>query len=121
MVNEILSKIKKNKIKFIYNNLKNINNYLSETNILVNTTPMGMKNFKNLEIDLNFLNKNALVYDLIYNPSETKLIKQAKKLKIKNLNGLRMLIYQAEKAFFYWFGKKPEIFDIERILKNKIK
>ena len=121
MVNEILSKIKKTKIKFIYKNLKEINNYLHDTNILINTTPMGMKNFKNLDIDLNFLNKNAIVYDLIYNPIETKLIKKAKELKIKNINGIKMLIYQAEKAFLYWFKKKPKNSNIQKILENKIK
>ena len=121
MVNEIYKKMNKKKVKFIFKDLKKINNYLKEADILINTTPMGMKKFKKLNIDLNYLNKTAVVYDLIYNPLETALIRKAKELNIKNINGIKMLIYQAEKAFFYWFGKKPKEDNVQKILENKIK
>ena len=55
---------------------------ISENQIIINTTPMGMYpavNFKP-EIPYQFINKNHLVVDLIYNPEETQFLKNAKKI-----------------------------------------
>ena len=83
---------------------------------------MGMKKFPNLNIDIKNLKEDAAVFDLIYNPLETKLIKEAKKRGIKNANGLDMLIYQAEKSFYYWLNKKPKtISKLKKILEKEIK
>ena len=84
-------------------------NSIEQLNLLINTTPMGMKNFPNLNIDIKKLKEDAAVFDLIYNPLETKLIKESKKRGIKNRNGLDMLIYQAQKSFYYWLNKTPKI------------
>ncbi len=66
--------------------------------ILVQATPLGMhgteEDFKNLSF-LNHLPKAAMVTDLIYNPPETTLLQEAKRLGFKTMNGLGMLIYQA--------------------------
>ena len=54
------------------------------------------------------MKKNSIVYDLVYTPLETKLIKTAKENKIKSVGGLGMLMFQALKGFETWFGKQPE-------------
>ena len=83
---------------------------------------MGMKNFPNLNIDIKDLKADAAVFDLIYNPLETKLIKESNKRGIKNTNGLDMLIYQAQKSFYYWLNKTPKITEkLKKILKKDIK
>ena len=103
-------------------NLKKIKNNIKKTNLLINTTPMGMKNFPNLNIDIKDLRTDAAVFDLIYNPLETKLIKESNKRGIKNTNGLDMLIYQAQKSFFYWLNKTPKITEkLKKILEKEIK
>ena len=103
-------------------NLKKIKNNIKKTNLLINTTPMGMKNFPNLNIDIKDLRRDAAVFDLIYNPLETKLIKESNKRGIKNTNGLDMLIYQAQKSFYYWLNKTPKITDkLKEILESEIK
>ena len=103
-------------------NLKKIKNNIKKTNLLINTTPMGMKNFPNLNIDIKDLRRDAAVFDLIYNPLETKLIKESNKRGIKNINGLDMLIYQAQKSFFYWLNKTPKITEkLKKILEKEIK
>jgi shikimate dehydrogenase len=103
-------------------NLKKIKNNIKKTNLLINTTPMGMKNFPNLNIDIKDLRRDAAVFDLIYNPLETKLIKESNKRGIKNTNGLDMLIYQAQKSFFYWLNKTPKITEkLKKILEKEIK
>ena len=55
------------------------------------------------------MDKSAVVYDIVYNPLNTELIKTAKKYNIKTIQGLDMLIYQGAKAFEIWTGKKPDI------------
>ena len=103
-------------------NLKKIKNNIKKTNLLINTTPMGMKNFPNLNIDIKDLRRDAAVFDLIYNPLETKLIKESNRRGIKNTNGLDMLIYQAQKSFFYWLNKTPKITEkLKKILEKEIK
>ena len=110
------------KTKINCENLKKIKKNIKQTNLLINTTPMGMKNFPNLNIDIKDLRTNAAVFDLIYNPLETKLIKEAKKRGIKNTNGLDMLIYQAQKSFYYWLNKKPKTTNkLKKILEKEIK
>ena len=95
---------------------------MKKTDILINTTPMGMKGFPSLNIDIKKLNINAAVIDLIYNPLETKLIKESKKRGIKNSNGLDMLIYQAQKSFYYWLNKTPKVTgELKKILEKEIR
>ena len=114
------SKLKKNGI--FYKNFSFINSFLNKTNLLVNTTPLGMKGFPKLNINVNNLKKNSSVFDLIYNPLETKLIKDSKKNGLKNTNGLDMLIYQAQRSFNYWFKKTPKITkELKKILEKEIK
>ena len=113
---------KKIKTKINCEDLKKMKNIIEQLNLLINTTPMGMKNFPNLNIDIKKLKKDAAVFDLIYNPLETKLIKESKKRGIKNRNGLDMLIYQAQKSFYYWLNKTPKITnELKKILEREIK
>ena len=112
-----------NKItNIICTNLKNISKYLKNTNLLINSTPLGMKGFPNLNKNIKDLDKKAVVFDLVYNPLKTKLIKDSEKLGLKNTNGLDMLIYQAQQAFYYWLKKKPAVTkELKNILENEIK
>lgn len=77
---------------------------LGKADLLVNATPIGLKESDPSIIDADILNKNILVYDLIYNPKETKLIKAAKARGIRASNGLGMLLYQGMAAFEIWTG-----------------
>ena len=87
---------------------------LSQYKMLVNTTPIGMKS-KAMGISpideriVKTLPADAIVYDLVYNPLKTELIRIAKKSGIRTIHGLDMLIYQGAKAFELWTGKKPDI------------
>ena len=70
--------------------------------IVINTTSVGLKPTDGVLLDPNLLHKNMLVYDVIYNPSETPLLVQAKKRGAKTANGLGMLFYQGVLAFQHW-------------------
>lgn len=75
--------------------------------LLVNATSLGMKNQPPLSLHMGGLTKDALVYDVVYNPLETELIKMAVKKKYKVMGGLDMLLGQAMPAFTEWFGQQP--------------
>ena len=77
--------------------------------LLVNTTPLGMTpNVDQSPVPENLLShSNAFVYDLVYNPRETKLVKDARAHGLSATTGLGMLIEQAALAFELWTGHNP--------------
>ena len=52
---------------------------------------------------------NTVIYDVIYNPTQTLLLKRAKEYGLETINGLDMLINQAAKAQEIWIGKMPDV------------
>ena len=72
------------------------------TDLLINTTNVGMKPADPLLIDPASLHKDMLVYDVIYSPVETKLLAQARLKKAQTANGLGMLFFQGVLAFWHW-------------------
>jgi shikimate dehydrogenase len=77
--------------------------------LLINTTPVGMfPNADDSPLPENLsLPSNAFVYDLVYNPSETKLVKTARAQGLSATTGLGMLIEQAALSFEIWTGCIP--------------
>lgn len=112
--------------EFDYTNIKIIewqarNSVVAEHNLIVNTTSLGMKGKDILEIDLSPLEKNSLVTDIVYNPLETEILKQAKQFGAKTIDGLGMLMHQAAPAFENWYGEKPEVTaELKEILVQKL-
>ncbi|MBU4306085.1 MAG: shikimate dehydrogenase [Candidatus Omnitrophica bacterium] len=78
---------------------------ISEKTFLVNAAPLGMKEDDPLPVKEEMLHKNLFVYDLIYNPAETNLLRTAKEKGLRASNGLKMLLYQGMLAFEHWTGK----------------
>ncbi len=86
---------------------------LEDVDILVNTTPLGMKNFDedNSPVDdknIESLKKDAIVYDIVYNPLRTALISKAIKYNKRYVCGLDMLVHQAARAVEIWTEEKPD-------------
>ena len=82
---------------------------LAGANLLVNTTTLGMKGERDLEIDLTPLPASALVTDIVYTPLETGLLKAARARGLKVVDGLGMLLHQAVPGFEAWFGVRPQV------------
>jgi len=73
--------------------------------LIVNATPIGMKESGDLlPVPLELINDRHFVYDLVYTPLETALLKAAKDKGARVANGLGMLLYQAAAAFEIWTG-----------------
>jgi len=82
---------------------------LKAAGLLVNTTTLGMKGQDPLEIDLKHLPPEAVVNDIVYVPLETPLLAAARARGNTVVDGLGMLLYQAQPGFAGWFGKWPEV------------
>lgn len=81
---------------------------ISNFDLLVNTTPLGMTPDTETCAWEDDFPPGAFVYDLVYNPPETLLIKRARAAGVQASNGLGMLIEQAALAFELWTGKKAD-------------
>tara|TARA_B100001057_G_scaffold31186_1_gene28394 strand:- start:127 stop:876 length:750 start_codon:yes stop_codon:yes gene_type:complete len=105
---------KKNNVPFKILSRKNSKDFLSYNDIdqsffkgkvlIVNCTPVGTHPKINECPDLpyNLLNKENILFDLVYNPSETLFMKKGKEIGCKTLNGYEMLKFQAEKSWNLW-------------------
>lgn len=98
------------------------------SDLMVNTTPMGMTNVAGQFDDLSFLDdlkQNALVCDLIYSPAETEFLRYAKEKGHPTANGLGMLIHQALFALEKFTGaeidREAVLPAVEAELKKKMK
>ena len=91
---------------------------LSDIDLLVNTTPIGMlgraADFTPVEEnELRTLKQGAVVYDVIYNPKKTILLKLAQKYGYRTINGVDMFIHQALAAEQIWTGRTPDFKDMK--------
>ncbi|MGB5483263.1 shikimate dehydrogenase [Parasphingorhabdus sp.] len=80
---------------------------LPKADLLINASPLGMTGKPPLEVDLDPLPADALVYDLVYAPLKTSLLRAALKRDLAVVDGLDMLIGQAALAFELFFGTTP--------------
>lgn len=105
-------------VKFNLKQMQSLND-LSDSKMLVNSTPIGMRG-KSMglspidEAVLKTLPQNAVVYDIVYNPLKTEFLKLAQKNGYQTIAGLDMFIHQGAKAFEIWTGKqaKPDVMKI---------
>lgn len=91
---------------------------LSDIDLLVNTTPIGMlgraADFTPVEEnELRTLKQGAVIYDVIYNPKKTILLKLAQKYGYRTINGVDMFIHQALAAEQIWTGRTPDFKDMK--------
>ncbi len=82
---------------------------MADADVLINTTSLGQAGNPPLEIDLTNLKRSAIVYDVIYVPLETGLLKTARRAGHRTVDGLSMLLYQAVPGFAHWFGVTPTV------------
>jgi shikimate dehydrogenase len=125
ITNRTFSKLKvfKKKFKKVIYAIKWNDRYkaLADVQILINVTSLGMLGQKDLKFDFSVFHKKINVVDVVYNPENTRFLKDARKNGHKIFTGLDMFIYQAQKAFYIWNRKNPKITkDIYKKLRKKI-
>ena len=103
--------------------LSKISDYLGDADILINTTPVGMHpNINDKAIaEAGDMHEDLTVFDAVYNPNETVLIKDALKANAKPVYGIKMLLYQGAESFKIWTGHEAPVGEMEKALKNTLK
>ncbi len=90
--------------------LSGIKNLLREADILINTTTLGMRpNTDTAIATAEELHSDLIVFDIVYNPLETRLLREAKAAGAKTVSGVSMLVYQGAEAFKLWTGIEPPV------------
>ena len=96
-------------IQGLLNHDNRAQNLIEEADLIINTTPVGMKTATHEENILPFgetfwrsLNSKTIVYDLIYNPAPTPLLKFSAQKGCMTIDGLQMLVAQGMKSLSFW-------------------
>ena len=102
---------------FSYDNPAVLKARISDSDILVNATSIGMNTGKKEEIqclipDASFFHPDLFVYDIIYHPLKTRLVRMASEKGIKAEGGLSMLVSQGAESFRIWTGREMPVRDV---------
>lgn len=114
--------IGKKRIKYKYRELNtiNVNKEVCDVDIVVNTTNIDILSSNLINFDFSSVKNTTVFFDVIYNPSQTGLLKSAHSFGLRTINGLGMLIFQALKSFEIWTGinADSEYSNLINILEN---
>ncbi|MDY7221851.1 shikimate dehydrogenase [Halalkalibacterium halodurans] len=89
--------------------LKEAEQQLERFSVIINTTSVGMSpRVDDMPLSLERLSRETVVSDLIYNPLETKFLREAKQKGAKTVDGLGMFVNQGALAFELWTGLRPD-------------
>jgi shikimate dehydrogenase len=88
---------------------KEIPALLAATDLLVNTTSLGLRGQPPLDVELSPMPSGAIVSDIVYVPLKTPLLAHAEARGLTAVDGLGMLLHQAAPGFELWFGRRPKV------------
>ena len=95
---------------------------LPRAELLVNATSLGMVGQPPMRIDLSPMKPSAIVYDAVYVPLETGLLKAARQRGLRTVDGLGMLLHQGVAGFEKWFGVRPDVTpELRKLLEDDIR
>lgn len=97
-----------NNSKITFLSKRDFESQLNECDLLVNSTSLGMDGQDNLDINIKNLKETSVVYDIVYKPLLTKLLKTSQDKGHKIITGIGMLVFQALIGFELWYKEKPE-------------
>lgn len=105
-----------------YDSINAIGNYMEIADVLIDTTPLGMHPNISDEpiVKADMMDEDLVVFDAVYNPNETVLIKEAIKANAKPVYGIKMLLYQGAESFKIWTGKTAPVDVMEKALRNTL-
>ncbi len=98
---------------------KTIEKAVAGKDLFVNATPIGMKEDDPPLIRVEWLEPSTTVFDVIYNPLETRLLREAKAQGLTVVNGIGMLVYQGVRAFEIFTDQKPPVETMLKVLRER--
>jgi len=120
LVQDITSLCGKHTAGFIVNE-KSLEEKLQNVDILIQCTPIGMyPKADNTPVPKRFLKNSLVVFDVIYNPLKTRLLREAEETGCVVVSGIDMFVYQAALQFELWTGKPAPIKVMREILLEKL-
>ena len=97
-----------------------IGKVIQEVDLVVNATSVGLAEGDSLGLGPKLFSARQHVYDTIYRPAETELLRAAERAGAKVANGLSMLLHQGAKSFEIWTGRKAPLAVMRRALRAAI-
>ncbi|MEW6681150.1 MAG: shikimate dehydrogenase [bacterium] len=101
--------------------VKSFDGKIEPYDLIINASPLGMKENEPIPIERSLIQKGQIVYDIIYNPPKTRLLIEAEKRGAKIINGIEMLIHQGARAFEIWTGVYPPLEVMRRAVLEKLR
>ena len=93
-----------------------------QADVVINTTSLGMvPQERETPIPKKLLRKGMVVMDIVYEPLQTKLLREAKEKGCLTINGLEMFVRQGAAQFEIWTGRKPDLKQIRKDLYRALK
>jgi len=96
--------------------------HVKASDILINATSVGM--YPNEDATLvraNMMHPDLVVFDIVYNPMDTKLLREARRAGIKKIvDGVKMLVYQGAASFRIWTKREPPIEVMEKVVRDAL-
>ncbi len=105
-----ISQVFKQEVDALELNEENLAKVLAKADIVVNATSVGMSpNIDETPIPAKLLKPGLIVFDIVYNPIKTRLLREAEEVGAKTIGGLDMLVWQGVLAFEKWTGVKAPV------------
>jgi len=105
-----ISQICTSEVKALELNRQNLLRTLEKATLLVNATSVGMSpSIDQTPVDSDLLRHDLIVFDIVYNPVKTRLLKEAEAVGAKTVSGVEMLVWQGALAFELWTGLKAPV------------
>lgn len=102
--------------------LDDLKNLIQKSDILINSTAAGMSpKTSETIVTGEMMHSKLMVFDIVYNPVNTRLLQEAKKAGARTIDGVIMLVYQGAEAFKIWTGKTPPLNVMEKAVRERLK
>ncbi len=107
--------------KASFGDFRDLKNLIQDSDILINSTSIGMlPKVSESIVTSDMMHENLVVFDIVYNPVNTQLLREARKAGAKTIDGVMMLVYQGAEAFKIWTGKNPPVEVMEKAVREKL-
>jgi shikimate dehydrogenase len=91
------------------------------SDILINSTSIGMfPKVSETLVTSDMMHSDLVVFDIVYNPLNTRLLQEAEIAGANIIDGVKMLVYQGAQAFKIWTGKTPPVDVMEKAVRERL-
>ena len=99
---------------------ENCLDYKTKQTLFINCTPLGTLGKFQEDSPANVFTKDDVVFDLVYNPEKTKLLKIAEEIGCQTISGIDMLIFQAVYSLELFLNEELNFLEIEKVMRNAL-